>query len=294
MSSAYTLRRLAYAAFALTILAFAPICSRAANVKVDKDVTYGEVEGGPLLMDVYHPDGFSGKRPGVLLVHGGGWMGGDKAYYAHMGEDLAAHGYVAFSINYRFAPKFHYPAQVDDVQRAVRFVRAHSAEYNLDPKRLGALGDSAGGHLVCMLGTRETRDNSDKELAGYSSKVSCVVDMFGPADFTVRTDGVSPSALMLLQTLFGKSRDEAPDLYKDGSPITYVNRKSAAFLILHGTADKLVPISQSERMQAALKSAGVEATLVPMPNDGHGFHIPENQERTRVLVAEFFAKHLKP
>jgi acetyl esterase/lipase len=269
--------------------------AEALGVRIAKDVVYGTAGGVKLRLDVYQPLGATGKRPGVVLVHGGGWMGGDKSSYAKMGQDLAGQGYVAFSINYRLAPSFHYPAQLDDVQRAVRWIRAHAADYDLDPERLGALGDSAGGHLVSFLGTRDTRDNSDRTLSNYSSRVKCVVDFYGPEDFTLPgSSAVNPSALQILTLFFGKTREQAPQLYRDGSPIVFVDRRSAPFLILHGANDNLVPIEQSQRMRDALQKAGVEATFVTMANDGHGFKRPENQQKARSLVEAFFARHLNP
>ena len=122
------------------------------------------IAGSPRIVEVKGME-LDGKRPGVLMVHGGGWIGGDKAQYQKFGEKLAEKGYVAFSINYRLLPYFPHPAQIDDTQRAMRWIRAHAADYHLDPKRIGALGDSAGGHLVSLLGTTDTRDNSDPELA---------------------------------------------------------------------------------------------------------------------------------
>ena len=109
----------------------------------------------PQKMDVFLPIGFTGLRPGVVLIHGGGWQAGDKNFYTAMGQTLAARGFVAVSINYRLTPAAKYPAQADDVQRAVRWIRAHAADYQLDPARLGALGDSAGGHLSLILGTHD-------------------------------------------------------------------------------------------------------------------------------------------
>ncbi len=269
--------------------------AQARGVSVTRDVVYGTVEGTPLHLDVYQPQGFSGRRPGVVLVHGGGWMGGDKSFYTNLGNELAGKGYVAFAINYRLAPAFHYPAQLDDTQRAVRWIRAHAVEYNLDPNRIGAVGDSAGGHLVSFLGTRDTRDNRDPELARYSSRAQCVVDLYGPEDFTQRDDaGVSPQAIQILQVFFGKTRDQAPRLYRDGSPLVFVNRRSAPFLILHGDSDPLVPIQQSQRLYDALKRVGVEATFVTMEKDGHGFLRPENQQKTRLLIDQFLARHLRP
>ena len=270
--------------------------------KIEKDAVYGEIkmQGGnakplALKMDVYEPQGFRGRRPGVIMVHGGGWIGGDKAQYEKFGTELAAQGYVAFSLNYRLLPFFPHPAQIDDVQRAVRWVRAHADTYHLDPKRIGALGDSAGGHLVSLLGTWDTRDNSDAKLAKYSSKVQCVVDLYGPADFTVPSQQASDQARQLVTLFFGgKKQEDAPELYKEGSPVVHVSKKSAPFLIMHGDKDPLVPLDQSQRLDRALKQAGVESTLVIFANEGHGFSTAEDQKKRDELAADFLKKHLKP
>ncbi|HZO89382.1 MAG TPA: alpha/beta hydrolase [Chthonomonadaceae bacterium] len=281
--------------WALMALGLAPCLARASEIRVQKNVVYGTVNGTKLLLDVYQPEAARGRRPGVVLVHGGGWMGGDKSYYEGIGQELARKGYVAFAINYRLAPLYHYPTQLDDVQRAVRWIRAHAGEYNLDPNRIGALGDSAGGHLVAFLGMRDTRDNADSELARYSSRVQCVVDLYGPTDFTLPASSVlNPQAIQILTLFFGKTQDQAPALYRDGSPILYVSGRAAPFLILHGTADTLVPIDQSQRLYNALRRAGVEATFVPMEKDGHGFLRPQNQQKAHALIEDFFARHLKP
>ena len=278
-----------------TVIAFvsAPCLVQARDVKISKDVVYGTIKRdkpatepirpatGPavqpfsnelkLLLDVYEPDGYAGTRPGVVLIHGGGWSAGDKASYAETGKTLAAKGFVAFALNYRLAPAFHYPAQVDDVQRAVRWIRAHASNYNIDPNRLGAIGDSAGGYLVSLLGTRDTRDN--KDLARYSSRVQCVVDLYGPTDLTApeTTARLPQFSAHIVENFIGKKRISAPELYRECSPVTYVDRMSAPFLIMHGELDPLVPVDQSERLRDALIKVGVEATLVIMPKDGHGF-----------------------
>lgn len=280
----------------LIALFLMPLAAYARQPQVEKDVVYGTVGGTKLLLDVYRPQGFTGKRPGVVLVHGGGWVMGDKSFYAPVGNLLASHGYVAFSVNYRLAPVAHYPAQVDDAQRAVRWIRAHAADYNLDPDRIGAMGDSAGGYLVAMLGTRDTRDNSDKDLAGYSSRVQCVVDLYGPTDFTVpkTSPGVSEQGLQFLKAFFGKTVEEAPDLYREGSPIIYVSKQSAPFLIFHGTADPLVPVDQSERFYKALKAAGVDTALILLYDQPHGFQGPLAPSLVGAMAGDFLGRYLKP
>ncbi len=269
--------------------------ARAGEVKVEKDVVYGIVQEAKLLLDAYTPDDAVAKHPAILLIHGGGFIAGDKGFYAPMGRRLAAKGYAVFSLNYRLAPKNRYPAAVDDVQRAVRWLRAHAKTYRLDPDHIGALGDSAGGYLVTMLGTRDTRDNSDADLAKFSSRVQCVVDLYGPTDFTLpaATSGVGPQALFLLNQFFGKPQEQAMDLYKDGSPILYVSKNSAPFLIVHGTADPLIPLDQSRRLHDALKAAGVSVTLIELYKYAHGFLNPANPGQTGLLAEDFLDRNLK-
>jgi acetyl esterase/lipase len=281
---------------ALIACGLMPRLADAAEPRMEKDVVYGTMSDTRLLLDAFVPDGFTGKRPGIVLIHGGGFIGGDKAYYTPLGRQLASKGYVAFSLNYRLAPKSQYPAQVDDVQRAVRWIRAHADTYNLDPDRLGALGDSAGGYLVEMLGMRDTRDNSDADLAKYSSRVECVVDFYGPSDFTLSPTAtvVTQQQTYLLTQFFGKKPGEDAALYKDGSPITYVTKDAAPFLIIHGTTDTLVPPDQSQRLFDALKTAGVETSLVLMYKLPHGFLKPADPREIGALAEAFFARHLNP
>jgi acetyl esterase/lipase len=150
-----------------------------------RDVQYGEAGGEKLLLDIYGADA-NVKRPALLFIHGGAWKEGSRKDLAGAAITFSRQGYVCFSLGYRLikGETNRYPAQIDDVQRAVRWVRAHSTEYGVLPDKIGALGMSAGGHLVALLGTMDTRDNSDPALAAYSSRVQCVVDLYGPTDFT--------------------------------------------------------------------------------------------------------------
>ncbi len=294
-----------FLAAALTLAAVAAVAVAASGwlrrarspVAVDLDVPYAMTGRGPIRLDVYRPRGATTPRPAILLIHGGGWVGGDKAEQADMADHFARAGFVAFAVNYRLATDdaSRYPAPVDDVQRAVRWVRAHAREYGVDPARVGAFGHSAGGHLAASLGTRETRDDSDPALAGYSSRVSCVVDCCGPADFTTEeSPPVGPSIADVVPSLFGRTRPEAPEAYRDASPVTHADARSAPTLIVHGTADDIVPIDQSRRLLRALREAGVEARLVELEGEGHGFESPAN---VRIWLAEmmaFFRLHLKP
>ena len=264
------------------------------KVGAKRDISFGTAGGEQLLLDVFYPQPkAAAPRPALIWVHGGGWTEGSKAAFADGARALAQLGYVCFSINYRLAAKGHnvWPAQLDDVQRAVRWVRAHAEDYGIDPQRIGALGHSAGGHLVACLGTRETRDNSDALLASYSSRVTCVVDMSGPVDLINRENALGDE---VVRNLLGGTPAERPEAARDASPLFHVDANSAPFLILHGQLDELVHPHQAERLAAALRAAGIEAKLVIFKDEGHVLTKKENSDRLIRETLEFLKKHLAP
>ena len=263
----------------------------------EKDVVYGEAGGEKLKLDVYRKANAGAPLPAIIAVHGGGWVGGDKSEFGDICKGLSDNGFVTFSVNYRLVKENanKWPAQLDDVQRAVRWIRANATKYNIDPARIGALGASAGGHLVALLGTRETRDNSDTALANYSSRVSCVIDLFGPTDFTLKVDeaNISPLATALLKNFIGKTPEEAPEAYKDASPIVFVDKKTVPMLIYHGTADPLVPVDQSQRFYERLKKEGIEVQFIKGEGEGHS--LPQKPETIQTLMTSsllFLTLHL--
>lgn len=281
----------------LTKLPLVAVLAHAAagEFTVESDVEYGRANGKPLLLDVYRPVTPDAKpRAGVIFVHGGGWAGGNKMDFRALAEQTARGGYVTFSINYRlvFGKENIWPAALDDCQRAVRWIRANSEKYQLDPRLIGAVGASAGGHLVALLGMIDTRDNTD--LSEQSSRVKCVVNIFGPADLTESyTDKVlhGRTADALIRGFLGGTPEEKPEAARAASPLFQIDAKTAPFLTFHGGKDELVPVDQSKRLDAALKKAAIESTLVIFPNDGHGFGKANNDRATKDILA-FFAKHL--
>jgi acetyl esterase/lipase len=276
--------------------------ARAANINIENDVVYGRPNGKPMRLDIYHPIRFTEKpQPAVLLVHGGGWIYGDKWQMRHTAEMTATAGFVAFSINYRLVsgPNTRWPAQLDDVQRAVRWVRAHAVQYGVDPDRIGAIGESAGGHLVTFLGTSDTRDNSDPALSQYSSRVQCVVDMYGPQvlvgdDGWKSPDDRKTQAYSLIAQLIGGKPEENVEALREASPLWRVDAKSSPFLIFHGGRDHRVPQRHSETLDAHLRKAGVESTLIIFPDEGHGFGKKEDIDRFDVETVRFLKQHLNP
>jgi acetyl esterase/lipase len=271
----------------------------AADFTTTKDVEYGRAGAKPLLLDVLAPPRAAHPHPCIVFVHGGGWIGGDKKDMTPFAEAAARAGYVCFNINYRlaFGSENHWPIPLDDTQRAVRWARAHATDYGGDPNRLGALGASAGGHLVIFLGTTDTRDNSDASLAKYSSRADCVVDLFGPVDLAEDLSKKVAAGLAsndMIRQLLGGTPAEKPEAARDASPLWRVDAKSSPFLIFQGRRDVLVPPDHSERLDAALRKVGVESKLILFDNEGHGWQHPENQARFAAETMAFFNRHLQP
>lgn len=268
------------------------------DVDVEKDVTYGPAaDEVRWKLDVYRPKDAKGnrQRAAIIFFHGGGFRAGSKAQFAWYAADAASLGYVAFSATYRLAPKDLYPAAVDDAQRVVRWVRANAAKYGVDRKRIGAVGSSAGRHLVAMLAARETRDNSDAELARFSSRVTCAVDYFGPVSFR-EMPGPAKESKGPVYGFLGKSAAEAPELWAEASPLTHVSAQSVPVLAIHGTADTSVPIGQSEMLVEKLKQSGVHAELLRVEGAPHGFHnrlASEDAQRAWKAALEFLNRCLK-
>jgi acetyl esterase/lipase len=251
------------AAAALVFTALAtPAGAAQGGVTVKPDVTYRTVDGEPLALDVYQPVRKGKNRPAVVVVHGGGWSAGDKSLFAQQSNQLAERGFVAFSINYRLAPAHPYPAAVDDVEAAVQWVRKHAKQYGVDPERIGALGGSAGGHLVGMLGT----DGEGSLRAGH--RVAAVVSWPGPMDFVSLAPAAATNAGRSFATFLGCLPDACSDTYAAASPVTHVDKTDSPMLIVNSTTE-LVPRSQADTMKAALDKAGVANQAIILPGTRH-------------------------
>lgn len=263
----------------------------AADVRVERDVAYlpaDRTEHADLYFPLELP---AGKRlPAVVIIHGGGWNDGkrDARREISTGSTLARNSYVAMSIDYKLAWGKYvvWPTNLWDCKTAVRWLRKNADRLGIDPSRIGVLGESAGGHLAAMVALTAPADGLDP--AGpdgdISCAVSCCVDMYGIADV---------AAFEQHPSMLPKTAAEAPELYQVASPLTYVRSNSPPFLILHGTADKLVSIEQSKRLAAALEKAGVEHEFIAVPDAPHSFDLQPVQRDLRPVVLGFLDKHLK-
>ena len=268
---------------------------------VQRGVVYCTNAGVPLTMDIYRPGQVgTTPTPAVLYVHGGGWEHGSSSLggiNASIEQMLMQQGILVAAVNYRLAPQYLWPAQIDDVKCAVRYLRANAHQYGIDPTRIGAWGGSAGGHLVSMLGTAGPSAGFDTgQYLQQSSSLQAVVDMFGPADLTA--GGWGPSATSVIQQVFGAAPGQQDSGLAHASPVTYIQPSDPPFLIFHGTRDAVVPPAQSQELASRLQAAGVSATLVMVQNGGHGFAptggaiSPTLQEITQTTV-DFLSQHLQ-
>jgi acetyl esterase/lipase len=224
------------------------------------DIEYGEAGNASLRLDVHVPDG-PGPFPVVLVVHGGGWSSGDKGQgIPTIAESLTKADFTWFSIDYRLAPTNRWPACFQDVQTAIRWVKAHAAEYKGDPRRLALVGYSAGGQLTCLAAVLAKEDTKVQAVVGFAPPTDMVGD-------TERRGGLSPS----LQALFGHATvdEQTRPLLKEMSAINFVKPGLPPFLLIHGDADKSVPHEQSICFQAKLKENGVSCDLITIAGAPH-------------------------
>lgn len=228
-------------------------------------------------------------RPLLIWIHGGAFMTGDKSENHAIWPELMSSGYAVATINYRLSGDAKWPAQITDCKAAIRFLRAHAKDYNIAPSRIAVWGSSAGGHLAALVGTSGSARKLDiGEHLDQSSAVSCAVDMFGPIDFEKMPQFTSPSSPEA--KMWGRATSEALDLAREACPITYLSKNTPPLLILHGDADSVVNISQSQLFDAAIKKAGATGDFITLPGVGHSHVAVWMKERDRILA--FFKRHL--
>ncbi len=242
----------------------------------------------------------SGARPAVLFVHGGDWMGGsldESGFIEHLRPALNQAGFVVAAIDYRLAPKYKAPAQAEDTACAVRYLRAWAHTLGIDPHRIGAWGDSAGGQLVTLVATAP---RSTGFFAGpyqqQSNRLQAVVDMYGIVDLPAEFDylrslpgGDEVAASQIARIIGSPSTTDAPKDLVRLSPMTYVSPGDPPFLILQGTADNIAPPSQSQALAAKLQAAGVPARLVLVVGGQHGLETPGESPSEPQLVNQVVA-----
>lgn len=263
----------------------------AGEVRIEKDIDYLGADRAEKA-DLYQPPAGDpeARYPGIVIIHGGGWSGGDKgaAREQNIGTTLAQNGYVCLSINYLLQPKEGpriWPRNLHDCKTAVRWLRANAKRLQIDPDHIGVIGGSAGGHLAAMVGA--TGPDAGLDPTGpygeHSCQVQAVINLYGPM----------ARAEKWLRVLVGQPCEEAPELCRQVTPLSHLDASDPPVLILHGTADKTVPLSESADYAEGLHKAGVEHELIVISNAPHTFHLQPKQRDLRPVVLGFFDKHLK-
>jgi acetyl esterase/lipase len=262
-----------------------------------RDLQYAERESGPLALDLYLPERESA-APLVVSIHGGGWQSGDRTQTGDVLE-LVERGYAVASVSYRLTDAAAFPAQIRDCRAALRWLRTHAGEYGVDPDRVAAWGWSAGAHLAALLGTapevtfHEDRDGSDVHPE-ESHRVGAVLDWFGPADLLAMADQESDMDHAAADSpegkLLGGPVRERADRARRASPVTHVDGTEPPFLVVHGSADGVVPRAQSDLLVSALADADDAVTSHVVAGGGHGgFDDPA----VPALADDFLDRHLR-
>jgi acetyl esterase/lipase len=278
-------------------------CAGGAEPVIEDGITYSRSGDVDLKLDLARPGEGEGPFPAIVFIHGGGWTGGNRGVYRGQIEQAARRGYVAVTVTYRLmqfdqekretaTAEPIFPTQIHDCKAAVRWLRANAEKYKVDPNRIGATGASAGGHLSLLVGLTDADDGLEGEggNAEQSSRVQCVVNVFGPTEMVSSYE--KSSVAWLFRLFLGGTPEEAAERYKAASPITYVSKDDPPVLTIHGDQDALVPIDNAKLLDEKMKAAGAQHTLLLLTGQGHGFQ-GQAAKTADDTTWNFFDKHLK-
>ncbi len=269
----------------------------------------------PLLLDLYLPGPEAGTapRPAVVHFHGGGWRMGERSSLGPVldgfgispFETLTDAGFVVASADYRLSQEAHFPAQLHDAKAAVRWLRNHAADYNVDPDRIYAWGDTAGGHLASLVGLTADGDAANAEYAGAGAAVAAVAAWYPPTDLGRMAEQALPAAVARAddpgsreELLVGAVLADEPAMAAAASPISYASRSAPPFFLAHGTADRFVPPAQSASLVAALEGAGAAVELLLIEGADHMWILPDHSqaaaEKAMAATVSFFVRQSEP
>ncbi len=256
-----------------------------------KDIEYKQIGDHTLKLNIYQPKNIEKPRPVLIFIHGGGWRKGNKEDYLLYLIEFAKRGYITASISYRLTGEALYPAAVEDVKCAVRWIRSHANDYLIDPDKIAVIGGSAGGHLAMMIGYSSDVPELDGlcNTDSVSSHVQAVVNLYGPTDLTTEYARTHKTTI----NFFGQSYEAIPHIYKQGSPGSHITADDPPTLIFHGTIDELVPVSQSDSLEIWLKKAGVDCEYHRLKWWPHTMDLAKSvNDYCQYYMNAFFEKHL--
>jgi acetyl esterase/lipase len=268
-------------------------------IKIESNIFYTKNKNPRQSLDLIIPIKRASKKlPVIVYIHGGAWKSGNKEQgLRHLTPYVESGNYIGASIGYRLSSESKWPNQIYDCKAAIRWIRGNAKKYGIDAEKIGAMGHSAGGHLVSMLGTSSSIKALEGSLGEYKkhpSNVNCVVNFFGPSAFLEMSKFPSTidhnSAQSPESQLIGGALNENEKNAKLASPIHYVSKDDVPFMHIHGTNDQLVPYNQSVIFNKKLLQAGCESVLITVKEGGHGGF---KNEKIKILTDKFFDKHLR-
>lgn len=264
-----------------------------ADIEEIKNIEYKNINGKSLQIDLYRPKNIVKSAPLLVFIHGGGWRSGKRSDYLVYLIAFAKKGYVTATVSYRLLKEAPYPACVDDITDAVQWFYKNGETYGYDPDRIALIGGSAGAHLALLAAYEWKKPNDSIEnmaIPEMRHRIKAVVDIYGPIDLT--TDYAQHQSLVT--SFMAHSYKEAPDLYRAASPINYLDKSDPPTMILHGTSDDLVPISQSDLLKAKLDSLGVPCVYYKVPLWPHAMDVVQRvNDFSQLKMTDFFSRYLK-
>jgi acetyl esterase/lipase len=263
------------------------------DIEEIKNIEYKNINGKSLQLDIYKPKNIDKAAPLLVFIHGGGWKGGQRSDYLVYLVAFAKRGYITATVSYRLLKDGPYPACVEDITDAVRWFYSNGEKYGYDPDRIALIGGSAGGHLA-LLAAYEWKNpdlyRNSTDVSENHHRIKAVVDIYGPYDLTTEYARNHP----LVTSFIAHSFEEAPELYREASPKQYLDKNDPPTMILHGTSDDLVPISQSDQFKARLDSLGVPAVYYRLPLWPHTMDIVKRvNDFSQLKMNDFFEQYLK-
>lgn len=264
-----------------------------ADIEEIKNIEYKNIDGNSLQLDICKPKNLTKPAPLLVFIHGGGWKGGERADYLIYLLAFAKKGYITATVSYRLLKVAPYPACVEDISDAVQWFFRNGEKYGYDPDRIALIGGSAGAHLALLAayGWKNPQAKNDSTIVPAGNHhIKAVVDIYGPVDLTTDYARNQP----LVTHFIAHSYQEAPELYREASPIQYVSRNVPPTMILQGTSDMLVPISQSDLLKSKLDSLGVPCVYYKVPLWPHAMDIVQRVNNyTTSKMSDFFQEYLK-
>jgi acetyl esterase/lipase len=254
-----------------------------------KNIEYKSVNGKSLQLDLYKPANLKDPAPLLVFIHGGSWKSGQRSDYLVYLVDFAKRGFVTATVSYRLLNDGPYPACAEDIKDAIAWFFSNSEQYGYDTSRIAMIGGSAGAHLVTLTGYGWKNPGEDAGSTNNVYKIKALVDIYGPVDLT--TEYARNHSLVT--ALIGKTYKESPGLYAEASPVGYLDKNDPPTLILHGTSDRLVPVSQSDNLKAQLDSLGVPCVYYRLPLWPHTMDIVKRvNDFCQLKMTEFFSRYL--